>query len=225
MHTSLTPSELSDYVGGQLAAFFPDGRLDRQHLRQGVESGLERLAHCFAHIHLKYYQRDGEASYDHLNTDQHAAFLYMLSRVLHKTVENTPLAAKVYALNKALHALDVFYEVELPAVFYFQHPVGTVIGRARFGNFLAVYQGVSIGADLEGRYPQLDEGVVLFGGARVIGRSRIGANSWVAPAAIIMDETFPPDSVLFGMPPATQRRPSRRDVIRDFFGRPAEAPP
>ena len=45
---------------------------------------------------------------------------------------HTNLAAKVYALNKALHAIDVFYEVELPDLFCLQHPLGTMPGRARY---------------------------------------------------------------------------------------------
>jgi serine O-acetyltransferase len=100
-----------------------------------------------------------------------------------------------------------------------------VLGRAGYGDYLAVYQGVTVGSDLEGNYPQLHEGVVLFGGARVIGRAHLGANTWVAPAAVVLDQSFPPDSVLFGMPPSTERRPSRRDVVRDFFRAPAARRP
>jgi hypothetical protein len=33
-----------------------------------------------------------------------------------------------------------------------------------------------------------------------------------------MDRSFEPDSILFGTPPATERRPTRRDVRRDLFG-------
>jgi len=106
-------------------------------------------------------------------------------------------------------------------VFLFQHPVGTVLGRARYADHLVVYQGVTVGSNLDGDRPQLGDGVVLFGGSRVIGRARLGANTWVAPAAVVMDIELPGDSVVFGMPPATQSRPTRRDVVRDVFGRPA----
>lgn len=220
MHTSLPPAELAEYVARQTEAFFPDGATDRRRLRLGLDAALERLAHCFGRIDRKYYRRGGEPAYDHLNTDQHAALLYFLSHSLHADFGETALAAKAYALNKALHGLDVFYEVELPAVFFFQHPVGTVLGRARYADHLVVYQGVTVGSDLDGNYPQLGEGVVLFGGSRVLGRARLGANTWVAPAAVVMDVELPGDSVVFGMPPATQRRPTRRDVVRDLFGAP-----
>lgn len=219
LHTSLPPDALAAYVGDQVAAFFPDGGLDRGALATALEDALERIEHCFSHVHLKYYQDDaGRPTYDHLHTDQHAALLCLLAGVLFRSNADPRLAAKVYALNKTLHGLDVFYEVELPPVFYFQHPLGTVLGRARFGNYLAVYQGVTVGADLEGRYPTFGDGVVLFGGSRVIGQASLGDNTWVAPAAIVMDQVFPADSILFGGPVDTQRKVARRHVQRDFFG-------
>jgi serine O-acetyltransferase len=218
METSLSSAELAEYVARQAEAFFPDGPVDRSLLRRALEAALARLDHCFSRIDRKYYRRGDAAFYDHLNTDQHAALLYLLSHGLHAERGERALASKIYALNKALHGLDVFYEVELPSVFLFQHPVGSVLGRARYGDYLVVYQGVTVGSDLDGNYPELGEGVVLFGGSRVIGRARIGANSWITPGCTVMDAALPPDSILFGAPPATQRKPSRRHVVRDVFG-------
>jgi serine O-acetyltransferase len=56
--------------------------------------------------------------------------------------------------------LDAFYEVELPDVFAFQHPVGTVLGRGRYGNYFFVYQRCSVGANVAGRYPTIGESVI-----------------------------------------------------------------
>lgn len=218
METSLSPPRLAEYVARQVEALFPDGPVDRTLLGRAVDGALARLEHCFSRIARKYYRRGELTVYDHLNTDQHAAFLYLVSHGLWAEHDDSALASKVYGLNKALHGIDVFYEVELPAVFLFQHPVGSVLGRARYGDYLVVYQGVTVGSDLDGNYPELGEGVVLFGGSRVIGRARIGPNSWLAPGCTVMDAALPPDSVLFGIPPATQRRPSRRQVVRDVFG-------
>ncbi|HEX2163256.1 MAG TPA: serine acetyltransferase [Thermoanaerobaculia bacterium] len=219
MRTSLPPAELAEYVARQMEVFFPDGPVDRPRLRRGLDLALDRLATCFAGIDLKYYRRDGEPVYDHLHTDQHAALLYLLSHLLHRELGETALATKAYALNKALHGLDAFYEIELPPVFLFSHPLGSVLGRSRYGNYLVIYHQVTVGYDLDGNAPELGEGVVLFGGSRVIGRSRLGDNTWVTPGAIVMDQEFPGDSVIFGVPPATQRRPTKRDVVRDVFGR------
>src|SRR5437588_860224 len=82
-----------------------------------------------------------------------------------RQVGDPRLAACVYGLNKALHGLDVFYEVELPTIFAFQHPVGTVLGRAHYSNYLLVYQRCTVGSTLSGESPTFEPGVVLFGGS------------------------------------------------------------
>ena len=51
-----------------------------------------------------------------------------------KRLSKEDLASKAYCLNKALHAIDVFYEVELPEIFFLEHPLGTVLGRAKYSN-------------------------------------------------------------------------------------------
>src|SRR5205823_183490 len=102
-------------------------------LAQPVDRAVERAEHCFSRINLKYFNDGATTRFDHLHTDQYAVFLYLLANTIFRAGGDTRLAAKVYALNKALHGVDAFYEVELPSVFAFQHPVGTVLGRGRYG--------------------------------------------------------------------------------------------
>ena len=40
------------------------------------------------------------------------------------------MSDKLYALNKAMASVDLFYQVELPDIFTFDHPLGSVMGRA-----------------------------------------------------------------------------------------------
>ncbi len=70
---------------------------------------------------------------------------------------------------------------------------------------------------LHGVYPVLGEGVVLFGGSRVIGASKINDNCPVAPGATVIDTDVPADSVIYGIPPETAWQPTRHNVIRDVF--------
>ena len=42
------------------------------------------------------------------------------------------IADKIYYLNKILHSVDIYHEVELPSTFFLEHPVGTVLGRAKY---------------------------------------------------------------------------------------------
>jgi serine O-acetyltransferase len=97
----------------------------------------------------------------------------MLSREVFLKSNDFTLAKKIYLLNKALFCLDVFYEVELPPIFLFVHPVGTVLGRAKYSDYLVVYQRVGVGSN-HGIYPTLGEYVTLHPGAMVLGNSQVG---------------------------------------------------
>jgi serine O-acetyltransferase len=215
MKLSLAPEPLAAYVGRQLAHLFPDG--DDPAVGEYLPRALERLEQCFRKIRLKYYFDGEQAIFNHLHTDQYATFLYFLSNTVHRLGGPPALAAKLYAANKALHALDIFYEVEMPDVFALQHPVGTVIGRGKFSNYLFVYQRCSVGANLDNRYPTFGEGVVLFGGASVIGDCTVGDNVWLSVGAGVMDEDVPGGSVVFGRSPELVVKGTRRNVVRDMF--------
>jgi serine O-acetyltransferase len=219
---SLSSEDLRNYVERQLTAFFPDGIDAGDALAQPVERALERVEYCFSRINLKYFKHDRGVRFDHLHTDQYAMFLYMLANTISRDGGDRRLAAKVYALNKALHGVDAFYEVELPKVFAFQHPVGTVLGRGRYGEYFFVYQRCSVGSNLEGAYPTIGEGVVMYGGSAIIGASSVGDNCWLSVGTIVVDSSVPNDSIAFGRSPDLVLKKARRNVVRDIFGRPDE---
>lgn len=219
LELSLSPGKLAAYTARQLEAFFPDGAPDNPGWPDLVAMALVRLERCFSGIRQAYYRDQvGRARFNHLNTDQYAAYLYLLANTVNRQSGDATLASKLYALNKALHGLDVYYEVELPEVFAFVHPVGTVIGRAAYGNFLCVYQGCTIGGDLEGNHPELGEGVVMFGGSRIIGKARIGDNCLLSAGSVVMGETVPGNSAIFGSSPNLIRKPTPRSVKAEMFG-------
>lgn len=219
MKTSLATSELSNYVARQLSCFFPDRDVSAQELSSSVSTALERLEHCFSHVRRGGYFDGKQATFDHLFTDQYAAFLWFLGNSIHKSNGDRRLAIKTYALNKALHALDIFFEVEMPSIFCFQHPVGTVIGRAQLADYLFVYQNVNIGGSIDLQYPSLSEGVVLFNGATVTGATNVGPNVWMAPHANVKSGTVPGDSLVFGSGPEVTVKKTDRSVRSHFFER------
>lgn len=67
--------------------------------------------------------------------------LYWLSRELFQNGK-LELADKVYYLNKMLNAVELFYEVKLPAIWSCEHPLGSVMGRADYGDYFFFYQDV-----------------------------------------------------------------------------------
>jgi serine O-acetyltransferase len=215
---SLNRSNLTAYVGRQLENLFPDGfALDD--LPVFVDRALERLEYCFSRVRLKGYFDGGQSRFSHRHSDQYAVFLYYLSNSAFREKPGHPIAEKGYALNKALHALDVFYEVELPDIFAVQHPVGTVLGRAAYSNYFLCYQNCTVGANLDNDYPRFGQGIVMYGGGRVIGRTGVGDNTFVSTGAIVMDAgSLDGNCVLHGIYPKAQRSPTQRNVVRDIFG-------
>lgn len=219
MRTSLAEAELSAYLARQLSNFYPDGEVRPESLARHVNEALERSAGCFSAVRDKYLPAGPEGSFDHLHTDQYAAFLYFVANTIHCRGGDRSLAAKIYALNKALHGLDVYFEVELPEVFYFIHPVGTVLGRATYANFFIVYQRCTVGGN-ERVYPTLGEGLVMYGGSSVIGGCTVGPNVRLSAGCAVFEKDIPGDSVVFGMSPALTVKPAKRSVLDDYFRRP-----
>jgi serine O-acetyltransferase len=218
MQLSLPKNDLALYVRRQFANVFPDGT-DLGDLPRLVDLALGRVEHCFSRVRLKGFFADGEARFSHWHSDQYAIFLYYLANSAFRERPGHPIADKAYALNKALHALDAYYEVELPDVFAVQHPVGTVLGRATYSDYFICYHNCTVGANLDNDYPAFGRGVVMYGGSRVIGKTSVGENTLVSTGAIVVDGgALEADSVLHGIYPDVRRSPTRRNVMRDIFG-------
>lgn len=218
MQLSLNRTDLSQYVRKQFENLFPDGA-DLGDLPKFIDLALGRVEHCFSRVRLKGFFADGQARFSHWHCDQYAIFLYYLANSAFREKPGHPIADKAYALNKALHALDAFYEVELPDVFAVQHPVGTVLGRASYSDYFICYHNCTVGANLDNDYPSFGRGIVMYGGSRVIGKTAVGDNSFVSTGAIIIDGgALESDSVLHGIYPKAGRSRTERNVVRDIFG-------
>ncbi len=200
VNASLSAEALAGLAARQLNALFPDG--DEAHpadLAPAVAGALLRLEHCFSHIDNKYFFDGRNAVFDHLHGDQYAMWLYLLANELFKRGGPAAVCKKLFLLNKALHGCDVFYEVELPSVFLLVHPLGTVLGRGRYADFLIAYQRVGIGSNHD-TYPTLGRHLTLHPGSAVLGNATIGDNCSIAAESLLLDRDLPPSSVYIGNP-------------------------
>lgn len=201
MWSTLPAAKLARYVAAQAAALFPDGGvLDGEALESCTARSFETIARGWRHIAVAGYTREGEAAFSHLHGDRYAAFLGLLARELFLSGA-VDLATRVYLLNKALHGLDLFYEVEMPEVFVLVHPVGTVIGRAKLGNFLCVYQNCAIGGsprDGAIAYPTLGDGVLMYAKSSIIGACTIGDGVVLGAGVAIINKSVPAGTLLGG---------------------------
>jgi serine O-acetyltransferase len=218
--SSLEDQALARYVARQLSNLFPDRDIEPEEIAVALPRTLERLEFNFSHLKSARYFDGQHAKFDHLNTDQYCIFLYYLANTLHRMRGDPSTASKLFALNKALHAIDLFYEVEMPDVFGVQHPVGVVVGRAKLSNYLFLYQRCTIGGNLGLEYPTLGEGVVLFGDTAVVGRTTLGANTWVSVGTRIIDTDIAAGHVVIGDPRSLLLKAARRQVSEHFFRKP-----
>ena len=212
----MTAGEVAGYLARQLSNFFPDRELRASDCRKVVDAALERLEHCLLQVKDKYLPEGVEPYFNHRHTDHYAMFLYLVGNSAFRLGSESDLAEKTYALNKALHGLDAYFEVELPEVFFFQHPVGTVLGRAKYSNYFVVYQRCTIGAK-DRHYPTLGEGIAMYGGSAIIGDCTVGSNVWLATGALVLAQDVPNDSVVFGQSPNPVIKPTKRNVFGSFF--------
>lgn len=209
---------LARFVVAQLAQQFPDGhQVDPKWLATPVDRALSRIHECFAGIERPKYREGTAPLFSPLHPDHHAVFLYLLANELNRRDPSEPTAFRVYYLNKILHGLDAYPDIALPPVFQFMHPLGTVLGHARYGNRFCVYQGCSVGSDEAGRFPEFGDDVVMYAGSSVIGRCRIGSNVVIGAGCCLIDTEVPDNTVVRLRPGQLDLMPNRRCVSERRF--------
>lgn len=212
----LSRAELVTYVVRQLETFFPDGLdADAEAVLDGhMDAALVRLGRCINEV--RWWTSD---AFDHLHSSQYTQFLYYLANTVWKSTGRRSLCAKLFGLNKALNSIDLFYEIEMPEVFFIGHSVGIVFAKASYGNYLVVYQNSTVGKN-HGDAPILGEGVVMYANSAIIGDCQVRDGTVLSQGCSLVNTNTPGDCTVY--PDQAGRvvfKPNRRDVLRDIFRR------
>lgn len=180
---------MTNYLGRQLEFFFPDNvRIQESELKKAIEVSLKELQTSFSYLDDKYYRGSFDQVFNYLHGDHYSMFLYLVSKNAYRIVGNENFSSKTFLLNKSLHGIDVFYKVTMPEVFFFVHPLGTILGNATYGNFFSVYQGCTVGAKINNYvYPVFGERTVLYSNASVIGDCKCGDNVVFGAGSRVID--------------------------------------
>ena len=93
----------------------------------------------------------------------------------------------------------MFYEVDLPDVFLLVHPIGTILGRGEYSDYLVVYQKCGIGSNHE-IYPTLRKNVTLRPGSSIIGNCKVGENCEIGAESLLMDKNLEDNTLIVGNP-------------------------
>lgn len=174
MKQSLSAEALATFTQKQLDFYIPDGYMINQSIwHSSIQTALKRCDQCFQHILIPQYKSpDGESIFSHLHRDQYATFLYFLGNTIWTHYGQRQLCDKLLNLQSILHSFFLSYKCEMPTVFVLAHPVGSIIGNAKYSDGLYISQNVTINThtDFTGNADlHIGKGVFFSANATVIG--------------------------------------------------------
>jgi serine O-acetyltransferase len=125
--------------------------------------------------------------------------MYRWSHFLHKKGRiGTVLSWALEWLETVVYGCLIACEAEIGRGFRIAHPIGIVIGLAKIGDNVAIWQNVTIGAigraGKKKSWPVIDDNVRIFASAVVAGGIRIGEGSTIGALAFI-NRDVPPHSL------------------------------
>ena len=179
--------------------FTGGGGYDKDLIHNAYPIVLDKLENCFLHIRNKYYSKQNEAFFNPLHVAQYTMFLYDMSREI-STSGNYDLCDEIYGISKMISSADIFYGVNMPDIWFFDHPQGSVIGRASYGNYFSFSQGCTVGNN-KGKYPVLGKHVSMLSNSKVLGDCHVGNHVIFSANSYIIDTDIPPYSIVFGQYP------------------------
>lgn len=197
----------------QLSSFFELDSAENNLLDENFDSVLDRCNFCFSQNTNKYYHKEGEVYFDPLHSVQYMIFLYYYANSLYRKYPGHSLSDKIYYLNKVMNGVDIYFAVELPNYFTAEHPVGSVMGRAQYGEGFMFYQNCSVGGfhlpDNKIVYPVIGKNVKMFAGAMLLGDCKVGDNVNIGAGALIKNQDIPSNVNVFGISPNIIIKPKK----------------
>ena len=155
-----------------------------------LKRAKDRYLYCLSRKKLKHFP-----SCILRHADEYTSFLFFLSSEAWRD-GSSEIAELAYFLNRRLNNFDCFYTRQMPDVFHLEHPIGSVIGQAKFGEYLVVYQGVAVGGDMKLRYPEIGQGVALFAKSSVLGAAKVGSNCAIGAGVQVYGGSVPSDTAV-----------------------------
>ncbi len=209
----LERSALAGYVQSQVKNLLPLPDNDDLNLIDvHLDEALRRVGRCIDQVRM---WRPGE--FDVLHSSQYCIFLYYLANTIWRREQQRSICTKLFLLNKALNAIDCFYEIELPDVFFIGHSVGIVLAKATYGNHLVLYQNSTVGKN-HGNAPVLEHGVIMYPNTAIIGDCLVRERSVISQGVSVINRNTEANRVAYsGERGGLIFRPSSHQILSDFF--------
>ncbi|MEG2341180.1 MAG: transferase [Odoribacter sp.] len=200
MTTEILTEDIKKQLIRQLSSLFLISESEEVLINREFENVLSRCEYCFSKNVNKYYFRSGQTYFNPYHSAQYTIFLYYFSHTIFQKTGNRVLADKLYYLNKMMNGCDLFYEVELPDYFLLDHPVGSVMGRAHYGDGFSFGQNCTVGNN-RGIYPFIGNHVSMSANSSIIGNCHVGDRVILGAGCLIKDEDILADVIVFGQSP------------------------
>jgi serine O-acetyltransferase len=119
---------------------------------------------------------------------------------------------------RLLTGVEIHPAAQIGRRLFIDHGMGVVIGEtAIVGDDVTLYQGVTLGGtgkEHGKRHPTLEDGVVVGGGAKILGNITVGKNCRIGAGSVVL-RSVPEDSTVVGVPGHIIFREGKRVVITD----------
>lgn len=212
METLLPKEKILQQLIRQLESFFLLPEIEKTQIVENFVNVIERCRINFEENSNKYFKKNNLAFFNPYISSQYFIFLYYYSNSIYKVIlrqnnqqSDFSLCDKLYYLNKIMHSVDIFYAVELPDYFSVEHPVGSVMGKAKYGSNFMFYQNCTVGGfhkkDSTIAYPQIGNNVTMYAKSMIIGDCLIGDNVKIGANACIKNQSVPSNTIIFGSSP------------------------
>jgi serine O-acetyltransferase len=205
-------TEFEAYLGAQLG--FVNCRL--RDLSGELDAVYLRIERQFGGIRNKYFRNGNSPVLRVAHNAQYTIFLYHLARCAFEN-NKSGIADKIYALLRVASGVDLYYEVKLPEFWACDHPLGSVIGRARFESRATLFfaQNCNIGNN-RGVYPQIDGNFHMYAGSSLLGDTRIHGNVVLSNGACVINGGHLSDCLIFGRSPHLTIKPLSKECFAEI---------
>jgi serine O-acetyltransferase len=128
------------------------------------------------------------------------------------------LARWLSQVARLLTGIEIHPGAKIGRRLFVDHGMGVVIGEtAIVGDDVTLYQGVTLGGtgkELGKRHPTIEDGVVIGGGAKILGNITVGKNCRIGAGSVVL-RNVPDNSTVVGVPGHIIFREGKRVVITD----------
>lgn len=204
MITAIPKNDIIELLQHQLNNMFMLSNSEKEIIKRCFPLVIDKISYCFGQTNNKYYRKPVDGIevpfFNPYHSCQYTIFLYFYSRIIFEVTQDTLLADKLYYLNKIMNNCDLFYQIELPMHWGCEHPCGSIMGRAKYGEGFFFYQCCTVGGN-HGYYPTIGDNVWMFSHSQIIGKCNIGDNVKLGAGCLIKDEDIQSNCLVFGQSP------------------------